>query len=157
MRWITLLPFSAKTTIRISILTIMPPHEGWVSAGLSGILKNTPTPHQCNSSWESGSTMLRCYLKQQRILLMRFPKSSGMITNCISAGFSTSWKDIHLESTEKWGTSSDIHNVIKIQLIQKRAPSNHQINDYVTPILNRFIWSFSVRQMQWLLDTNFFC
>lgn len=39
MRWIMLLPFSVKTTIKISILMIMLPHEARVSAGLSEISK----------------------------------------------------------------------------------------------------------------------
>ena len=87
----------------------MLPHEEWVSAGLSGISKNTPVPHQCNSSLESESTMLRCYLKQQPIPSMKSLKSSDMITSCISVGFSTSWKDIHRENTESWETNSEIH------------------------------------------------
>ena len=101
MRWITLLPFSVKTTIKILILTIMRPHEGWVSAGLSEILKNTPVPRQCNLLWESELPMLRCYLKQQRILSMRFPRLSDMIISFISADFSINWKDIRQENIEK--------------------------------------------------------
>ena len=109
MRWIMLLPFSVKTTIKISILMIMLPHEAWVSAGLSEISKNIPVLHQCNSLWESASTMLRCYLKQQLIPSMRFLRLSDMITSFISAGFFTSWKDIRQENTESWETNSEIH------------------------------------------------
>ena len=43
-----------------------------------------------NSLWESASTMLRCYLKQQLIPSMRFLRLSDMITSFISAGFFTS-------------------------------------------------------------------
>ena len=128
MRWITLLPFSAKTTIRISILMIMLPHEAWVSAGLSAISKNTPVPHQCNSLWESESIMLRCYLKQQLIPSMRFLKLSDMITSFISAGFSTSWKDIHQENTERfvfnrrcWSSIIFSVCIIKIQCNDNRS------------------------------------
>ena len=112
MRWIMLLPFSVKTTIKISILMIMLPHEAWVSAGLSEISKNIPVLHQCNSLWESASTMLRCYLKQQLIPSMRFLRLSDMITSFISAGFFTSWKDIRQENTESWETNSEIHNLL---------------------------------------------
>ena len=109
MRWIMLLPFSVKTTIKILILMIMLPHEAWVSAGLSEISKKIPVLHQCNSLWESVSTMLRCYLKQQLIPSMRFLRLSDMITSFISVGFFTSGKDIRRENTESWETNSEIH------------------------------------------------
>ena len=109
MRWIMLLPFSVKTIIKISTLMIMLPHETWVSAGLSEISKNIPVLHQCNLLWESASTMLRCYLKQQLIPSMRFLRLSDMITSFISVGFFTSWKDIRRENTESWETNSEIH------------------------------------------------
>ena len=51
--------------------------------------KNIPVLHQCNSLWESASTMLRCYLKQQLIPSMRFLRLSDMITSFISVGFFT--------------------------------------------------------------------
>ena len=112
MRWIMLLPFSVKTTIKISILMIMLPHEAWVSAGLSETSKNTQVLHQCSLLWESELTMPRCYLKQQPIPSMRFLRLSDMITSFISAGFFTSWKDIRQENTESWETNSEIHNII---------------------------------------------
>ncbi len=55
-----------------------------INDGLSEISKNIPVLHQCNSLWESASTMLRCYLKQQLIPSMRFLRLSDMITSFIS-------------------------------------------------------------------------
>ena len=136
MRWIMLLPFSVKTTIKISILMIMLPHEAWVSAGLSEISKNIPVLPQCNSLWESASTMLRCYLKQQLIPSMRFLKLSDMITSFISVGFFTSWKDIRRENTESWETNSEIHKEDTTELSKQWIfPASSSCNKYFSYII----------------------
>ncbi len=71
-----------------------------VSWFIRNFKKYTGSTHQCNSLWESASTMLRCYLKQQLIPSMRFLRLSDMITSFISVGFFTSGKDIRRENTE---------------------------------------------------------
>ena len=82
-----------------------------------------PVPHQCNSSLESESTMLRCYLKQQPIPSMKSLKSSDMITSCISVGFFHKLKGYSPREIPK-AEKQTLKSI-------KRIPRNHQVNDFV--------------------------